>query len=410
VSTKTKKSKKPKPFKKANNFVYRILRFILRPILKRKYRFKFDKDTSKDITRPCFILSNHQTGFDQFAVGIGFKFGINFVASDTIFKMGIGSWFMRKLGRPIPFSKGTSDPIAVKNMMQVIADGGAVGIFPEGNRCFFGETMRIQPGTARLAKKLNVPLVLVQLRGAYMTKPRFKVKKNKGKCSGHVVRVVTPDEMKAMTNEELEEIIKASLYVNEFDYNAEKRIEFKGEAKAENIEAILFYCPACGGSDCLASEVHDLWCTKCNARVTVDEYGFFVNDGVNQKILPPTILEWSSKQIEFVKSYDFSQHADTPVFSDDNVTLGVSIRAQTDVDVVTGSMALYSDRLEICDKIFYLKDVAALSMQEVRKMSIYTATETYSLEVPLKTNITKYMICGYHIKNLAEGKPEYYGY
>lgn len=405
-----KKRPKVKPYKKASNGFFWILRRILGPIIKHKYKYKFDYSTSKEITRPCLILSNHQTGFDQFAVGLGFKFAMNFVASDTIFRHGFRSWLMKNLGRPIPFSKGTSDPIAVKNMMQVIAAGGAIGMFPEGNRCFFGETMHIQPGIGRLAKKFNVPLVLVQLRGSYLTKPRFKIIKNKGGCFGHVERVVSVEEMQNMTNDELEEVIKQSLYINEFDFNAKEKIVYEGKAKAENIESILFYCPSCEGMDTLYSQTHDLYCNNCEAKVTVDDYGFFVNDANNTTQLPSTILDWSKLQIDFVKRFDFASCIDTPAFSDDNVGMSLCIRAKKQLEPTKGKLEFYADRIHACGRDFYFKDIQAISMQEVRKMSIYTATETYAIDAPLKTNLTKYMICGYHLKNLAEGKGEYYGY
>ena len=407
---KPKKRKKVKPYKKAPNWMFWILRRTLGPMLKSKYKYSFDKSTSKGITRPCLILSNHQTGFDQFAVGLGFKFAMNFVASDTLFKHGIGSFLMKHLGRPIPFTKGASDPIAVKSMMQVISAGGAVGIFAEGARSFFGETMRIQPGTARLAKKFAVPLVLVQLRGGYLTKPRFKTVKNKGKCTGQVVRVVSVEELKALTNDELEAIIKESLYVNEFDYNKEAKIEFKGKAKAEHLESILFYCPSCGGYDCLNTQVHDLWCNKCKVRVTVDDYGFFVNAPSNTTQLPATILDWSKLQIDFIKAFDYNAFGDKPIFKEDSVEMFKAIRAKKQDESISGSLELYTDKFVACGKEFYFKDITSISMNDVKKISFYTATDTYSITAPLKTNLAKYMFCGYHLKNTAEGKEEFYGY
>jgi 1-acyl-sn-glycerol-3-phosphate acyltransferase len=155
--------KKQKNIKKANSFVFFLLKLFIRPALYLLYRFKFDMKTSQGIRRPCIILSNHQTVFDQFAVSMGFNFGINFVGSDTLFRYGLKSKIMTALARPIPFSKGTSDFAAIKNIISVIKDGGCVGMFPSGNRSFYGEESTIVPGIGKLVKILKAPLALVQL-------------------------------------------------------------------------------------------------------------------------------------------------------------------------------------------------------------------------------------------------------
>ncbi|MCL2821601.1 MAG: 1-acyl-sn-glycerol-3-phosphate acyltransferase, partial [Firmicutes bacterium] len=136
IKVKTKRSKS-KTHKKSSNFIFWIVRGILRPVLKRKYNCRISKSHYKSLKRPCLIMCNHQAGFDQFSTGIIANFGINFVASDTIFRHGFKSWIMKKLANPIPITKGMADITAVKKMMQVTKNGGAVGIFPEGNRCFF---------------------------------------------------------------------------------------------------------------------------------------------------------------------------------------------------------------------------------------------------------------------------------
>jgi len=51
------------------------------------------------------ILYNHQTGFDQFFVAMGFKETIYYVASEDIFSMGALSWLIRMLVNPIPIKE-----------------------------------------------------------------------------------------------------------------------------------------------------------------------------------------------------------------------------------------------------------------------------------------------------------------
>ena len=287
--------------KKANSFVFFLFRGIFIPALYLLYRFRFDRKTSKNIKRPCFILSNHQAGFDQFTLAMGFRFGINYVATDTIFRHGLLSKLMVALVRPIPFSKGSSDLIALKSMMSVIKDGGCVGMFPSGNRSFYGDECKIVPGIGRLAKKFNVPLVLVQLRGGFNTLPRWKAKPNKGKVTAVVTRVVQPQELATMTGAEIDGIIQKEIGFDEFEWNKTAQVVYRGRRKAEYLESVLFYCPQCksvsqmnmGG---LRSKGNEFFCLDCGARVMINGTGFFekINNAQN---IPDTILEWGRMQI-----------------------------------------------------------------------------------------------------------------
>ena len=227
--------------KKASSLFFFIGRCVFTPVLWLLYRFKFDKKSSKGITRPCLLLANHQTAFDQFALILGFKFGINYVATDTLFRHGLLSKIMVTLVRPIPFSKGSSDLSAVRNMMSVINDGGCVGMFPSGNRSFDGTESTIIPGIGKLAKKFNVPLVLVQFRGGYNTLPRWKVKPNLGKMTATVTKVLQAEELAVMSYEEIDAVIKQELYFNEFEYNKKEKIIYRGNKKCEYLESVLFY-------------------------------------------------------------------------------------------------------------------------------------------------------------------------
>jgi len=400
--------------KKANSVVFFFLRVVFIPALFLLYGFRFDRKSAKGIKRPCLILSNHQAGFDQFALAMGFKFGINYVATDTIFRHGLLSRLMVALVRPIPFSKGSSDLIALKSMMAVIKAGGCVGMFPSGNRSFYGDECKIVPGIGRLAKKFNVPLVLVQLRGGFNTLPRWKAKPNKGKVAAVVTRVVQPEELAAMAGGEIDEIIRREIGFDEFAWNKTAQIVYRGRRKAEYLESVLFYCPECkslgqtkGGG--LRSKGSEFFCLDCGARVMINGTGFFEKVS-NAENLPDTILEWGRMQIDYVKSFDFSAFADSPLFIDGDVIFSRAERAKKEHFLGKGAIELYADRLVVCGREFQFVDITT-AIQGVRKMTIYRKDEVYAVLCPHRTNLMKYMICGYHLRNNAlDIKEEYYGY
>ncbi|MCL2609069.1 MAG: 1-acyl-sn-glycerol-3-phosphate acyltransferase [Treponema sp.] len=405
------------PARKASNFSFFWIRFFVRPAIFLMYRFRFDYQSSRGIRRPCFILSNHQAVYDQFAAGIGFPFGINFVASDTIFRHGLGSRLMTAISRPIPFSKGSSDFRAVKNMLDIIRDGGAVAMFPSGNRSFYGDECRIVPGIGRLAKKFAVPLVLVRLEGGYGTLPRWKAKPNRGKASGGVARVVSVGELERLSGEEVDRIIWQELGHDEFARNAAARIPFRGKRRAEYLESVLFYCPECGAFKAagrLVSEGNRFSCLDCGAQVGIDEFGFFRRER-NAGRIPETILEWSKLQLAHVRGFDFRPFVSVPAFADEGVSLFLAQKARKEHPLGRGRIELFADRLRVCGRDFPPADTT-MAVQGVRKLTLYLKgeggkTETYAVTCPFRTCLMKYMICGWHLRNRALGiKEEYYGY
>ncbi|MCL2231114.1 MAG: 1-acyl-sn-glycerol-3-phosphate acyltransferase [Treponema sp.] len=401
---------KKKDIKLASNLIFDILRIILVPILWRKYRFRFEYHTSKGITRPCIILSNHQTSFDQFVVGSGFRFAMNFFASDSIFRHGLLSKLMIFLAQPIPFSKGSTDASAIIKMFSVLKQGGSVGIFVSGSRSFFGEECTLKPGIGKLVKKTGVPVVLVKMRGGYNTKPRWKSKPNKGDMRAGVSRVISPEELSAFSSEQLDEIIMKELYFNEFEWNAAEQIVFKGKHKAEFLERALFYCPECKSLESLGSKGNEFFCNKCEMRVIINGTGFFEKIN-NAGTCPDTILEWSRMQLEHIKSLDFCKYADKPLFSDSGVRLSSVIRSKKDVTIGKGSVELYSDRLRICGKDFLIENFKDMSIQSYNRLMIYMTDGEYTLDMALKGNAVKYMICSYHLKNLMQNTENgHYGY
>jgi len=394
--------------KKASNFFFWLLRCVFRPVLWFKYRFWFEYNTSKGIKRPCLILANHQTIFDQFAVGLGFRFGINYVASDSIFRHGFQSWLMKVLVSPIPFSKGSSDAIAIKDIMHVIKSGGAVGMFPSGNRTFFGDECTIQPGIGKLAKKLGVPVVLVKIRGGFNTKPRWNSIPSKGKMRAGVSRIISPEELKSLSYDELNNLIIKELYFDEFEWNRKEQIVFRGEHKAEHLEIVLFYCPQCGQINKLSSKGNDFLC-ECGMHVRVNDTGFFDRIG-NAEKCPDTILEWSKLQLEYVKSIDFGQFIDKPLFSDENIRFSLVKRAKNQELLGTGKITMYGDKITVCDKDFPVDKIKDIAIQDMRRLTIYTEEGAFVADFPMHGNLMKYMICGYHLKNILLNIERGYGY
>ncbi len=260
-----KNSKKKLWVKTRHRVVFAVLRVILTPILWLKYRYTADRAPIKK--GPCIILNNHQATMDPFFVAKSFHFPLYFVTSDDLFNLKV-SPLIRWLVNPIPKSKSMADLGAVKTMLRVLKEGGAVSIAPEGNRTLSGRQWEMTDAIAKLVKVSKVPLVLYNLKGGYGVDPRWGGKARRGTYyHGSVKRIVQPEEYKGMTDEELFELIKRELDVDDTALGA----RYKSRRRAEYIERALYLCPVCGSVGSIRSEGKYFSCTHCGTKAEYTE-------------------------------------------------------------------------------------------------------------------------------------------
>lgn len=112
------------------------------------------------------IASNHQAYLDPFLLSLPIKRPIRFLAWDVALDWPLIGRLMRLLGA-WPLQLEGSDPAAIRRSLQWLRDGGAVVIFPEGERGRpDGSMRRFKAGAARIALEAGVPILPVTIRGA----------------------------------------------------------------------------------------------------------------------------------------------------------------------------------------------------------------------------------------------------
>lgn len=250
--------------KRRHAAVFAFLRPVMRLYFRLRYNFKAQPSVLKK--GAYLIISNHQTTMDPFLLSLSFRFPIYFVASDDLFNLKI-SPLIKYLVAPIPKSKSLRDVAAIMGVFRVIKEGGAVGVFPEGNRTISGGQWEMTDAIAKLAKSLKVPLVIYNINGGYGTDPRWGRSIRKGRAFGEVRKVVSVEELNALSAEQLFELIKTELAVND----ADSGISFKSRKRAEYIERALYMCPECRGVSSIISEKYKFKCRLCGKEAVYTE-------------------------------------------------------------------------------------------------------------------------------------------
>ena len=361
---------------------YRVLHSAARVLM--KALLNYQAEPGPRVEGPCLVLSNHVTDFDPFLVGLSFPEHMYFVAGENVLRMGFLSKIAARYASLIQRVKGTTDAEAALQILRTLKKGRNVCMFAEGNRTFTGETLPIAPATAKLVKLSRSTLVTYRLTGGYLSTPRWSAHRRKGRMHGGPVGVYGPEELKRMSEAEVLELLRRDLYENAYATQAKDPVAYRGKALAETLETALYLCPRCRRIDTLHSEGDRFFC-DCGLSMTLDEYGFFRGDDLPFK----TPLDWDKWQ-----TGEMEKLAETlgeeAAFSDEDQTLNRKEDDHSLTPLITGTMALYRDRLTIGDRAFPLKELRGIGLIQRQGMVFSTADGDFAITANRLRCVRKY--------------------
>jgi 1-acyl-sn-glycerol-3-phosphate acyltransferase len=119
------------------------------------------------------LCSNHIDNLDPPTVGISAPRQVHFMAKEELFRVPVLGGIVRKVGS-FPVKRGMSDREALRNGLNVLKDGGVLGLFPEGTRSKDGQLGKGLAGAGFFALRSNALVVPCAVIGTY--KPFNKVK------------------------------------------------------------------------------------------------------------------------------------------------------------------------------------------------------------------------------------------
>lgn len=335
--------------------------------LKKQFGYTFEKC---DIKPPYLVLANHTTDYDAFFIAKSFKNHLYFVMSDHVSSIPVVGKLVRHLVSPIPITKSTSDPITVRKIMSVIKQGAPVALFPEGNKSFSGEMSEMKHSIAKLAKKLNVPVVIYNITGGYFCSPRWTKNKRKGHVHGAVKCIISPEEMKNMTDEELFRTIKDNLRVNAYEVQEKEKQTFKGKNLAQNIETFLYVCPSCHSISSLHGKGDRFYCDKCDFESTYDEFGYVHNKFFSR------LDEFDKWQKQYLKTLDYNAMSEDQVItSDSGFTIKKKIDNYKSKKVGVFTLSCFKNRFELENPkqkiIIPFEDIAGYALEGVNGIQLH---------------------------------------
>jgi len=339
-----------------------------------RYRIKGNiKPALKKINEPYLLLGNHYGRFDPFIMSYFFDKRPNFVSSDAILRDKVIGSLFKGLGA-MPMKKGLRDSSIIRQMLKVIQADGALAIFPEGTRTWNGVTGRMDPSIAKLVRLLKVPVITARMRGAYLMDPRWAKPIRRAQMEIDFQQIIGKEETRELSEDEIFNRIKESIYQDDTAYQEEKKIEIKSSKRAESVDLVLFQCQCCSEFSQFSSIGNEFNCTSCTQRFEFDKYGFIKS---NIELKFNNLRDWINWQnnnfVVFIKE-EYAIGREESFFSAPSMSIESAIGYKRMEKLGIGDISFFGDRIEVLlpeEKIVLEIDkISSMSAQYMERVEL----------------------------------------
>lgn len=153
-----------------------------------RLKFKVIVKGKKNVPKKCGIIfcSNHTSNFDPVIVCSSINRKIHYFAKKELFATKFKNFWMHQLCA-FPVNREGTDINALKFSINLLKNGGALGIFAQGTRVKEGETADAKNGVSLFALKGDVDVVPIGITADY---------KNKGKVIVNIGKPISFEKYK----------------------------------------------------------------------------------------------------------------------------------------------------------------------------------------------------------------------
>lgn len=362
-----------------NRILNRLLVLLLRPFLCLIFRFRTEK---RKLAGPTLVVCNHVTNFDPLLVSVCFpKDHMHFVASEHLFRLGWVSRFLKYVFDPIPRRKATSGADTAMASLRKLRQGRSVCIFAEGECTWDGVTAPIVPSIGRLAKMSGATLLTCRLEGAYLTAPRWGKGIRPGKMAFRVVGTYEPAQFKALDGDAIEALIRRDIHFDTWQSQCAQPVRYRSRRRAENLQTVLYLCPACHRAGSLQSKGKHLFC-QCGQKWEFTQFGNFAPAAPFENI-----AQWDAwQQAELGRQF----HGGTLSLRDENVTAFCLGADHQQTQLPPAALCLEKGVLRCGELQWKLTEIDDLALILSRNLLLSAGSEYYQLKAPKGSSLRKY--------------------
>lgn len=331
---------------------WRVLYAIVSPYIRLKFNSHPDHI---EVEGPCIVVSNHVSAWDPLLLGHSFpKTKLYYVASEHLMRLGILSKLLQLFLEIIPRKKAAMGTDTVMSILRHLKAGHAVCLYAEGNASWDGLSGKVFPATGKLVRNSGATLVTFRLEGGYLSAPRWGKGTRRGKVVGKQVGIYSPEQLKAMTPSEINDLINRDIYEDAWERQRTEKIAFKGRNTARYIERVVFLCPKCKKIGGLKGEGKMLRCT-CGLETKFTDIGFF-----DPPVPFENIAQWDKWQQQAVKDDDYVH--DDVLFRDDDLSLAVIQPNHEETLIARGELFATAEAISCAGHVFPYSEIDMMSL------------------------------------------------
>ena len=260
------------------NTFRRILQSIIKSIFllceKCNLRYKYIKSDITIPNEPVLFLSNHHLNLDAVRLRAHNNRRIAFVVHEEVYRNKLYRWIGNNILDMICRGNSKRDISYIKKLFRAKAQGLSIGIYPEGGINYFNQSIPFDISLAKLAKKLDMPIVIVNINGGTFVKPRWAKYKGHNKVEYGYKRLITKDVLHQLSVEDLHQNLQNCLYVNDYDWQRKTLSKVNRRCPTLYLKRALFVCPECKTFHSLSFSNNAICCKSCHCVFGLDEYDF----------------------------------------------------------------------------------------------------------------------------------------
>ncbi|MCQ2159135.1 MAG: 1-acyl-sn-glycerol-3-phosphate acyltransferase [Bacteroidales bacterium] len=280
-------------YHKPRGIIMFLYRHIMSGFVAPKYRPHYVRHVNiNDCKGPCFVIWNHLSRLDHaFVMEATYPRKLSIVAGyNEFFRSHLALVF--RLMNVIPKKNYNEDIAGVRAMWSIIKQGGCIAFSPEGMSSIYGQNQPIVPGTGRFLKSFGIPVYFVHLSGSYLTSTKVCTDIRPGRVDVELSLLFSPEQLEAMSGDEIQDAINAAFRHDDYAWNKEKRIRYKSRGKiCTKLDDICYKCPKCGAELQMTSGGDTIRCEACGNGARMNDYYDF--EPFNQDcVLPESPNKW----------------------------------------------------------------------------------------------------------------------
>ena len=278
--------------------------------------FKYEKIGMEKLSKkePALILMNHSSFIDlKIASALLFPRRYNIVMTSDGF---VGKNILMRLIGCIPTQKFVGDSVLVRDILHCVKKNKtSILMYPEASYSFDGTATTLPESLGKLVKKLGIPVVMIKTFGAFAYDPLYNgLQIRKTKISATQEYLLSSDDIKEKSFEEINEIINREFSFDNFKWQQENGVKITENFRADFLNRVLYKCPHCNAEGQTEGKGITLTCKNCGKVYELTEDGFMKAQVGETEF--PHIPDWYNWEREKVREEIISGEYNLDVAAD----------------------------------------------------------------------------------------------